>query len=333
MDYGFEDLGALNGGVRPFVHGAIQAPFHWHEHLEVLMVVRGAARMIVDGQECQMREGDLMMINAQSPHSSISHDADTVLCGVHIDVAHAERQGLTDFSRRHFQCKSFLSARHFYDDVVAPMRGFIARLILSTGRPEDALLRNCLAGLLCYHIYKHVPFEARREIHAAHGSGRAVVMRIMEQMRTMTDARLSLEYFAEREAISVTHLSRLFRRHVGICFRDYAQNLRLDRTVVQLRESSQSILDIALDEGFSSGSHFYAKFRERFGCTPTEYRQRRHADGTGEAGDEAALGTYRPLLVDLARHNDLFLRELTDVSSAQDLVTVCALHSSTAALH
>ncbi|MDF0544813.1 AraC family transcriptional regulator [Sphingobium sp. H39-3-25] len=331
MDYGFEDLGALDGGVRPFVHGALQAPFHWHEHMEVLMVVRGRARMIVDGQECELCAGDLMIINAQSPHNSISQDRDTIMCGVHIDASHAERQGLTGFAGRYFLCKSFLSARHFYDDVIVPMRASIARLLLSTGKPEDTMLRNCLAGLLCYHIHKHVPFEERRQMPVGQGSGSSVIMRIMREMRDIKDARLSLDYFAKRERLSVTHLSRMFRRHSGLCFRDYAQNLRLDRTVEQLRDSDLSILDIALDEGFSSGSHFYAKFRERFGCTPLEYRQRRN---TAEAPVEAPLlSTYRPLLLELARDNDMFLRELTDMSASPDLVTVCALHSGTAALH
>ncbi|PTQ07762.1 hypothetical protein CLG96_16550 [Sphingomonas oleivorans] len=324
MDYGFEDLGSLSGGVKAFVHGALEVPFHWHDHLEILMVVRGSVRMIIDGQECLMGSDDLVIINAHSAHNSVSLDPGTVLCGVHIDVAHAERQGLVDFSKRYLQCKSFLTAKHFCDDVVAPMRGLIARLILSSGNVEDGLLRTCLAGLLCCHIYRHVPYVPRREAPSVNGDGRERVMRIMERMRAERDGRLSLEYFAEMEGLSIPHLSRLFRRHVGICFRDYAQNIRLDRAVSQLVESGQSIVDIALDEGFSSGSLFYAKFRERFGCTPAEYRRRR-AEPQGEAG---SAHPYRHLLMELAERDDGLSRQLMRLPESRELVAVCALHAS-----
>ncbi|MDF4405689.1 helix-turn-helix domain-containing protein, partial [Vibrio parahaemolyticus] len=40
-----------------------------------------------------------------------------------------------------------------------------------------------------------------------------------------------------------------------------------------LRNSSQSIFDIALDFGFGSQSHFTYMFRKEYGITPFDFRQ------------------------------------------------------------
>ena len=55
---------------------------------------------------------------------------------------------------------------------------------------------------------------------------------------------------------------------------DYLQHVRLQTACKQLIETDASITAIAQDCGFGSSSYFGTQFRQAFGCTPTQYRQK-----------------------------------------------------------
>jgi AraC-like DNA-binding protein len=48
---------------------------------------------------------------------------------------------------------------------------------------------------------------------------------------------------------------------------------RLQNAAVQLRRSTQPVLDIALEAGFADLSTFNRRFRSIMGMTPTAYRR------------------------------------------------------------
>ncbi len=58
----------------------------------------------------------------------------------------------------------------------------------------------------------------------------------------------------------------------GTSFRDMAVEVRLTHGLMLLQTTRASILHIALDCGYESPSRFAARFRERFGMSPSELR-------------------------------------------------------------
>lgn len=84
---------------------------------------------------------------------------------------------------------------------------------------------------------------------------------------------LTLGDIAARVHSSPYHLTRLFRRYTGMPLHRYRTQLRLRATLGHL-ESRRALRlrDVAAAAGFSSHSHFSAKFREAFGFTPLEWR-------------------------------------------------------------
>ena len=60
---------------------------------------------------------------------------------------------------------------------------------------------------------------------------------------------------------------------MGISPQQYLTNLRLEAAHRALRESENSIQEIAAACGLRDKDHFYALFKQRFGMTPGEYRK------------------------------------------------------------
>jgi len=72
--------------------------------------------------------------------------------------------------------------------------------------------------------------------------------------------------------LSPFHLCHVFRDAVGISIYDYVMHERLAQTLDPVLDGGD-LTTIALDAGFNSHSHFTARFRGFFGCTPAALRR------------------------------------------------------------
>ena len=85
----------------------------------------------------------------------------------------------------------------------------------------------------------------------------------------------SLTSIASAVGASVFHLCRVFRRTTGRTIHRYRNELRLRDAVLALEHGDQDLLTIALASGYSGHSHFTLAFRQLFGVTPSQFRERR----------------------------------------------------------
>lgn len=88
----------------------------------------------------------------------------------------------------------------------------------------------------------------------------------------MTD--LNLETVANRLYISPSYLSHLFKKETGQNFIDYLKNYRLKKSCELLRSTNLRISQICNRVGYESTSYFCSLFKNTYGITPTQYRER-----------------------------------------------------------
>jgi AraC-like DNA-binding protein len=84
---------------------------------------------------------------------------------------------------------------------------------------------------------------------------------------------MTLSELASRLDVSVFHLCRMFRRHAGCSMHEYRTQLRLRWSLERLNAcAGSSLVECALEAGFSSHSHYGSAFRRSFGQTPSAWR-------------------------------------------------------------
>ncbi|WP_163434386.1 helix-turn-helix domain-containing protein, partial [Escherichia coli] len=79
-----------------------------------------------------------------------------------------------------------------------------------------------------------------------------------------------------RLGVSRRRLERHFQQAVGLAPTLACKIMRLEHAEFLLRQSDQSVTEIAAATGFCDSSHFVRTFRERRGLTPAMFR-RAHA--------------------------------------------------------
>lgn len=81
--------------------------------------------------------------------------------------------------------------------------------------------------------------------------------------------RITVEEIAKRLKINRSHLSRLFKKEVGISLSEYIHKQKIETAKGMLQQISNSEIAAAL--GFSSQSHFIQVFKKYTGKTPLQY--------------------------------------------------------------
>jgi AraC-like DNA-binding protein len=101
-----------------------------------------------------------------------------------------------------------------------------------------------------------------------------VKRRIDEQL---ADPSLSVGSLAQQLGVSASHIHRVFKSE-PLTPSQYIWERRLEacsRDLLEPRLAGRPVADIAYGRGFSDAAHFSRAFRERFGCSPREWRQQR----------------------------------------------------------
>ena len=97
--------------------------------------------------------------------------------------------------------------------------------------------------------------------------------RVKEAVALAPSHRWNVAKLAEIANLSPFHLCHVFRDTVGTSIYDYVLHERLAHTLDAVLDCGDDLTAIALDAGFASHSHFTARFRSFFGCTPAALRR------------------------------------------------------------
>lgn len=101
------------------------------------------------------------------------------------------------------------------------------------------------------------------------------IQRMMKLIQVRAGEHVSLSGLARELGISKYHLSHRFKETVGVTFRRYLLQARLERAEALLADEQLSITDVALMAGFNDLARFDKLFKRHTGLTPSAYRARR----------------------------------------------------------
>ena len=252
--------------------------WHWHEEVQITMILEGDFLCQVESEEIKMKEGDVLFINKGLLHQ--------------IHPAKKLQGKLYSFIFR----GSFLggSGSRAYQTSVEPYLNHGLPFLLLQKEKNDRL-REKLLAIVDY--YKNMPKHYALEIgvrmsqvwmmlcehmpekEASENPGKkrddARIKRALLYMQTHYGEDISLDDIARESYVGRSELCRCFQRILGTSPKEFLLQYRIRQATVLLKKSEYQIAEVAELTGFSSPSHFGSYFKKYMGCTPREYRNER----------------------------------------------------------
>ena len=242
-------------GLRLIRARAINADFRRHNHRSILVgvVLRGQRRLLFPDGELHVLPGNGFLLPADLPHR----------CSV--DEAHSYRV----VSILPSLWQAFAAAPQQAQILCAGSASLLAarQLVACLRRDHQALAIESRLVALQQALLPGDDFA---------DNARPAPERV-RKVRDWLDAHcreaVRLTTLAQIAECSPGLINRLFRQHFGLPPYEYLVQLRLGLAARRLRESDQSLADIAYETGFADQSHLQRFFRRAYGTTPQTYRQ------------------------------------------------------------
>ena len=116
----------------------------------------------------------------------------------------------------------------------------------------------------------------------SNGAGQsAFVLPLLQYIQTHCET-VTLEEMSNVFHYQPAHISREIKKGTGMTFSEIKQRLRLQRAAELLDTTTLSYGHISDLLGYTDTSHFYKQFRQYYGSTPKQYRNRKQFLDTEE---------------------------------------------------
>ncbi len=234
----------------------LRLPRHWHQSVYFCFVLRGSYDEVCGGRLRACRPSTLIFHDRQEIHTDYFHNQGAHLLSVELDPEWIEN--LKDYS-------VFLSG---LCDFHGTALNHLAVKMCNELRNDDAASAIALEGLTLELIAAALRHGRQDQFEKT--------PRRVELAKEYLDAHFSKPLGLSLVAVAVgahpVYLAREFRRHYHCTVGEYIRRRRIEFACQHLVASSESLVKIALNAGFSDQASFSRTFKRITGKTPIQFR-------------------------------------------------------------
>ena len=238
---------------------------HWHNSIEITYVVKGEKIQRMENEEIVAKTGTLLLVN-----SGVSHDID-VKKGIEGIVLLIDRKFINHV------CPNVIGKR-FDLEKNLEVKQKIINILLKIYRnesQENNLIDTYIDILIIIDLLTKYLIDDKYYIQEKHDDELyELVIEVINYIDKNYKQKISLNELAALTNYNKSYLSTVFKKKMGISIFEYIKNVRIQHCLDDLKYSDESIVDIALNNGFPNIQAFNRTFKELFQMTPKQYRKK-----------------------------------------------------------
>jgi len=255
-------------------------PLHSHGFDELVIILKGTALHVIDGQEIPVKSGEVFVVAGSHKHkyqdmhglalANILFDSGALLMnqwdiralpGFHALFAlEPLLRGQQKFNSRLHLSERQLNRTH---ELLHELHREI-----NTHNPGYRVMAKGLFMQLAVFLSRCYSEMPKAESTDLLRLGDAIA-----HIETHYTEKTTLDDLAKKAHLSTRHFQRIFQECIGRSPIDHLMHVRCQQAAELLKGTTRTITDIAFDCGFSDSNYFTRCFRKVMEQTPKQYRQ------------------------------------------------------------
>lgn len=256
---------------------------HVHENFELLYLLNGTVCVNVEDEEFNLNPRDMLIVNPDKKHS-YRGDPDVFLAK--FMISYTKLAQLLEQEVILFWCNSVIDRNEAYDE----LREIITQIFnqYNANDPRGHIYLKSLYYQLLHVLTSNflltssdIRFQAEKDRVDDR------MQEIMRYLRANFRQNISLQDLADKMYLSTAYLSKYIKKSCGVNYMELINSVRLDRSMEELVYTDAAVMKVAMDCGFASVAAYNKVFKEKYECTPSEFRKRIREEKTREQKEEA----------------------------------------------
>lgn len=261
--------------------------FHRHDFVEILYMYQGSCKQYLENlnHHIILNEGDLFLLNQNVIHAIMQEDEQAILIKIVLPVTTLSHEFIQKINHTSDLYEFFVETKsdqrkyyhylHYYkctdNNTHLQVKSLIERIMseyyMKSNYYEETIA--CFLQLLVISLERCAKEHSSLRYQLSHSALKTgeIVQYIYEHSQTVTLDELSRVF-----SFNQSYLSRMIKENCKMNFQDLVRENRLEKAAILLGSTDYSVEKIARIVGYQNAVPIYQGIKEKFGCSPTKYR-------------------------------------------------------------
>ncbi len=252
-------------------------PIHFHDDLEILFVLEGSIILKNGYYSYKMRSGDIFILNDREMHSFRKDSGHNKVLMFQFDL---------DYFLNYYPN---LNNSFFVADMDDPedndlvmLRELLASAIMQANSGnlgyEQKIIEITHNTISCLmENFQYFAMEDGKFVNESKNKSNKILAarmnRVSHYLYENYAEKLTLQEIADREHLSIYHLSHVIKQSTGLSFKELLGFIRVEESEKLLLGTDMSVNAISDEVGFSATRYYIEHFKKWFGEGPATYRK------------------------------------------------------------
>lgn len=256
-------------------------PLHWQDSMEIIYVKKGSGIVQVDFTSFKAQEGDIFLVlpghlhglrgilQERMEYENIIFDMN-FLGSDNVDLC--SQKYLRPIINGKIKLPAYIGKEHEMHNPVSLCLDASDHLCSLRPRGYELGVRGYLMVLFSI-LMQAAEDNETNPLNEIDQKNVQKLKTVLSRIEADFDKKLTVNDIANECGYSASHFMRWFKEVTGTGFAGYLIEFRLSKAAQALRNTSDSILEIAEQTGFDNLSNFNRLFKKRFEMTPSQFRR------------------------------------------------------------
>lgn len=239
----------------------LACPMHWHDYYSLDIIAEGSGIHHINGKDVLVKTGDVTLTTPTDIHAYSCENRLITHSVLFTDSAVLQKYRYIIQSARSVS----LSGDEQLAAVMHMSEINKSNLILKS-HPDAQLEKDTVSLNFCLLLLLFAKKAGKTNPVTTNN-----VTELIQYLNMHFREPLTIEKAAKVAGLTPAYFSVWFKKHVGMAYIDYINDLRIDYAVSLIKQG-HTILDSCYASGFGSLSNFNHTFKKKLGVTPKQYK-------------------------------------------------------------